>query len=112
MLAKSSIRPYSATHRMDKSNTHSVGLIKGLQFFSHAPDSPLILVDILRVGPIKAMVDSGTRRSFIREELLKGYTSLQIRKPSQSWLGAGGGVIDVVGEVDFLFRCKKNNASR
>ena len=96
---------------MDKSNTHSVGLIKGLQFFSHAPDSPLILVDILRVGPIKAMVDCGTKRSFIREEFLEGYTSLQIRKPSQSWVGAGG-VIGVVGEVDLLVRCKKNNASR
>ena len=54
--------------------------------------SPIVNVDLFRVGMVKAMVDSGAKNSVICENLLLGRSSFPIR-PSTSYRNIDGSTV-------------------
>ena len=67
-------------------------------------NSPVIKVDIFRIGIVDAMVDSGAKNSVICEDLLSGRSCFLIR-PSSSYRNIDGSAVgNVVGEVSISVR--------
>ena len=66
--------------------------------------SPIIEVDIFRVGTQRAMVDTGARQSVIRADLLQGQSCFNIQSPLQNWRSLDGNKLAVVGETSLVVR--------
>ena len=66
---------------------------------SKSVSSPVVKINIFRIGDVEAMVDSGAKNSVISEELLSGRASFPIR-PSSPYRNIDGSAVgNVLGEV-------------
>ncbi|KZS05237.1 Uncharacterized protein APZ42_031640 [Daphnia magna] len=66
--------------------------------------SPVIEVDVFRVGLVKAMVDSGAKNSVIRADLIRGRSVFDLRVASRTWRTLDYQILPLVGETSLVVR--------
>ncbi|KAI9550771.1 hypothetical protein GHT06_004558 [Daphnia sinensis] len=66
--------------------------------------SPVIEVDVFRVGLVKAMVDSGAKNSVIRADLIRGRSIFDLRVASRTWRTLDYQILPLVGETSLVVR--------
>lgn len=65
---------------------------------------PVIVVDLMRIGEVKAMVDSGAKFSAVSEDVYRR-TTIPMQAITSPWAFADGTVINnVIGEINVLVR--------
>ena len=87
--------------------TGHIGVFQAHQHIAFsAINSPVIKVDVFRIGATKAMVDSGAQNSVICQSLLTGRSAFKIRPPPFYRNIDGSIVQNVVGECSLTVRYK------